>query len=241
MRREPLLRKSRFSDDQIAEASLRLQRRNEIIIRGDIAADAQTWQTLRARAIAFIENAHKKNPERAGLDLKDLRAALRDQTPEVFEALILHLCADDFVRKGPVIARLSHRPALPPDLQLAATKIREALSKKPFDPLSRKEIALNPHAGQALRFLVEQGEVVEMGAEVVLLREAAERMRSDVIGFISQHGPATVSELRQELGSSRRVMVPFLEHLDRAGITRRQADRRKLRDQTVYSNTNLLK
>lgn len=80
-----------------------------------------------------------------------------------------------------------------------------------------------------------------MGAEVVLLREAAERMRSGVIRFISQHGPATVSELRQELGSSRRVMVPFLEQLDRAGITQRQADRRKLRDQTVYSNTNLLK
>jgi selenocysteine-specific elongation factor len=241
MRREPLLRKSRFSDDQIAEASLGLERRNEIIIRGDIAADAQTWQTLRARAIALIENEHKKNPERAGLDLKELRTALRDQTPEVFEALISDLCVDDFVRKGPVIARLSHRPALPPDLQLAATKIREALSKKPFDPLSRKEIALSPHAGQALRFLIEQGEVIEMGAEVVLLREAAERMRSGVIGFISQHGPATVSELRQELGSSRRVMVPFLEQLDRAGITQRDADRRKLRDQTVHSNTNLLK
>src|SRR5260370_37147674 len=70
MRREPLLRKSRFSDDQIAEASLRLQRRNEIIIRGDIAADAQTWQMLRTRTIAFIDNAHKKNPERAGLDFK---------------------------------------------------------------------------------------------------------------------------------------------------------------------------
>src|ERR1700730_14201673 len=240
-RREPSLRRSCFSDGEIAEASLRLQSRSEIIIRGDIAADAQTWQTLRARTIAFIDNAHEKNPERTGLDLKELRTALRDQPPEVFEALISDLCVADFVRRGSGIARLSHRPALPPDLQLAATKIRETLSKKPFDPLSRKEIALNSHAEQALRFLIEQGEVLEMGAEVVLLHEAAERMRSGVIGFISQHGPATVSELRQELGSSRRVMVPFLEQLDRAGITQRQADRRKLRDQTVYSNTNLLK
>jgi selenocysteine-specific elongation factor len=241
-RREPSLRKSRFSDGEIAKASLRLQSRNEIIIRGDIAADAQTWQTLRARTIVFIDNAHEKNPERAGLDLKELRTALRDQTPEVFEALISDLCVADFVRKGSGIARLSHRPALPPDLQLTATKIREALSKKPFDPPSRKEIALNPHAEQTLRFLIEQGEVVEMGAEVVLLREAAERMRSGVIGFISQHGPATVSELRQDLGSSRRVIVPFLEQLDRAGITQRQADRRRLRDQqSIFSSANLLK
>jgi selenocysteine-specific elongation factor len=231
VRREPLLRKSRFSDDEIAEALLRLQRRNEIVVHGEIVADAETWQTLRSRAIAVIDNAHKKNPERAGLDLKELRTALRDQPPDVFEALISDLCVDDFVRKGSAIARLSHRPALPPDLQLAATKIREALSKKPFDPPSRKEIALNPHAEQTLRFLIEQGEVVEMGAEVVLLREAAERMRSGVIGFISQHGPATVSELRQELGSSRRVMVPFLEQLDRAGVTRRRGDSRELRAQ----------
>jgi len=242
IRREPLLRKSRFSDDEITEASLRLQSGNQIIIRGNVVADVQTWETLRARTVAFIENAHKKNPERAGLDLKELRTALRDHTPEVFDALISSLCTDDFVRKGSVIARLSHRPALATDLQLAATKIREALSKKPFDPLSRKEITLNSHAEQALRFLIEQGEIVDVGQNVVLLRESFEQMQNAVVAFISARGPATVSDLRHDLGSSRRVMVPFLEQLDRAGITQRQADRRKLRDQqSVFSSANLLK
>src|SRR5437667_3527445 len=236
MRKEPLLRKSRFSDDQIAEASLRMQCRNEIVVYGDIAADAQTWQTLRTRAIAFIDNAHTKNPERAGLDLKELRTALRDQPPEVFEALILHLCADDFVRKGPVIARLSHRRALPPDLQLAAIKIREALSKKPFDPLSRKEIALNPHAGQALRFLIEQGEIVDVGQNVILLHESFQQMQNAVVALISERGPSTVSDLRQELRTSRRVIVPFLEHLDRVGITKRNGDERTLRERFVKNS-----
>ena len=242
MRREPLLRKSRFSDGEIVEASLRLQRGNQIIIRGDIATDAQTWQTLRARIVAFIDNAHKKNPERAGLDLKELRTALRDQPPEAFEALISDLCLDDFVRKGSAIARCSHRPALPPDLELAATKIREALSKKPFDPLSRKEIALNPHAGQALRFLIEQGEIADVGQNVILLRESFQQMQNAVVAFISERGPSTVSDLRQTLGTSRRILVPFLEHLDRCGVTQREGDRRKLRDQqSIFSSANLLK
>jgi len=242
IRREPLLRKSRFSEDEIAKASLCLQSGNQIIIRGNVMADVQTWQTLRARIVAFIDNAHKKNPERAGLDLKELRTALRDQPPEVFEALISDLCANDFVRKGSAIARLSHRPALPPDLQLAATKIREALSKKPFDPLSRKEIALNPHAGQALRFLIEQGEIVDVGQNVILLRESFQQMQNAVVAFISERGPSTVSDLRQKLGTSRRILVPFLEHLDRCGVTQRESDRRKLRDQqSVFSSANLLK
>ena len=35
-------------------------------------------------------------------------------------------------------------------------------------------------------------------------------IRPTALEFISNNGPATVSELRQALGSSRRVMVPLL-------------------------------
>jgi selenocysteine-specific elongation factor len=41
--------------------------------------------------------------------------------------------------------------------------------------------------------------------------------------------PATTSALRQLLGTSRRVVVPLLEHLDRIGLTIRDGDRRRLR------------
>jgi selenocysteine-specific elongation factor len=64
---------------------------------------------------------------------------------------------------------------------------------------------------------------------VLLLRENFERMKSQVTEFISQNGPATVSQLRQALGSSRRVVVPLLERMDREGITRRVGDKRCLR------------
>jgi selenocysteine-specific elongation factor len=43
-----------------------------------------------------------------------------------------------------------------------------------------------------------------------------------------QRGPATVSQLRQELQTSRRVLVPLLEKLDREGATRRVGDQRIL-------------
>ena len=126
------------------------------------------------------------------------------------------------------MARISHRPALPDKLQLAAIKIRETLSAKPFDPPARKEIALDGSAQQVLQFLIENGEVIEINTDVVLLRENFERMKSAVVDSISKNGPATVSDLRQALESSRRIMVPFLERLDRDGVTRRVGDRRTL-------------
>src|SRR6266436_2077560 len=155
-------------------------------------------------------------------------AALRDQAGHVFEALIEDMCSDDFVRRESMIARRSHQPALPATLRPAAAKIREALSKKPFDPPARREIESDRNAQRVLRFLIEGGEVIEIASDVVFSRENFERMKNAVADFISKNGPATVSELRQALESSRRTMVPFLEKLDRQGVTRRLADKRVL-------------
>jgi selenocysteine-specific elongation factor len=240
VRRETILSKSHFGGDEIGDAFLRLQSGNEIVAHEEIAADAKAWQSLRSRAILLIDAAHKRNPERTGLDLNELRAALRDQLPDVFEALIADLCGDNFVRKGSAIARIAHRPALPVELQPVERKICEALAKKPFDPPPRREIETDLHAQRVLRFLIETEEVSEVGSDVVLLCENFERMKDAVADFVSKNGPATVSELRQELKSSRRVMVPFLERLDRGGITRRVGDKRILANQSMTTASGAL-
>jgi selenocysteine-specific elongation factor len=154
---------------------------------------------------------------------------LRIEEPEVFEALVADLCEGEFIRKGAVIARTSHRRTLPVEVQPVEKRIREALNREPFDPPSRKAIESDPQTRQVVNFLIENGDVAELALDVLLLRESFERMKSHVSEFISKNGPATVSELRQALGSSRRIMVPFLERLDREGFTRRMGDKRSLR------------
>jgi selenocysteine-specific elongation factor len=226
VRTETILRKSHFSSAEIADALQRLQRDNEIVIHGGIATAPETWKTLRSRASFLIDDALKKNPELAGLALNELRTALRDQPADIFEGLIADLCADNFVRKGSTIARIGHRPALPAELQPVERKICEALAAKPFDPPPRREIETDLNTQRVLRFLIETGEVSEVGSDVVLLRENFERMKDAVADYILQNGAATVSELRQSLQSSRRIMVPLLERLDRDGVTRRVGDKR---------------
>src|SRR5262249_24795083 len=126
-------------------------------------------------------------------------------------------------------------PKLPAHLQPVEKRTREALTERPFDPPSRKTIELDPQTRQVVRFLIENGEVIELALEVLLLRETFERMKSQVAEFISKNGPATVSELRQALGSSRRIMVPLLERLDCDGVTRRVGDKRCLRTEGHFS------
>jgi selenocysteine-specific elongation factor len=224
-----LLFKSNFSSDEIATGLHRLQNEGSIVGRGEIVADATTWQDLRGRIIGLIDTAHARYPEQRGLELVDLRAALPGRPDDVVQALISDLCDDGFIRSGTAVARSSHRPALPPNIQPAADTIRSALSQKPFDPPARKEIASDPILRQALRFLIEQGEVIEISAELILLREVAEQMQNRVVALISKHGAATASAVRQELETSRRTVIPFLEYLDRTGITARTGDHRILR------------
>jgi len=228
-----LLGKSRFSSTEISDALLDLQRDKEIVIHEKIAANPGNWRALRDRATHLIDDALSKNPERVAYNLSDLRAALRDKPTDVFQALMVDLCSSDFIRKESTITRRSHRPALPENLQPLAEKIHEYLSRKPFDPPPRRELEADPQGQRALKFLMESGKVTEISPDVVLLRENFERMKSAVGDFISKNGPATVSELRQALESSRRIMVPFLERLDREGFTRRMGDKRTLAKQSM--------
>ena len=227
--RQNLLSKSRFSADEISKVLTNLQQSGEIVLCQHIAADCEFWRKLRVQAIGLIDAVHKQTPERAGIDLSELRSALSIQEAEVIESLVADLSGGDFVRKGSVIARTSHHPTLPVHLAPVEKRIREALTGQPLDPPSRKSIESNPQARQVVRFLIENGDVTELSLDVVLLRESFERMKAQVAEFISKNGSATVSQLRQALGSSRRVMVPLLERLDREGITRRVGDKRCLR------------
>ena len=148
---------------------------------------------------------------------------------ELFDALIADLCGQGFSCAHGTIQRQSHRPSLPASLAEAGEKIRAALAAKPFDPPSRKELIPDGAAQKALRFLNETGEVIVINEEVLLSAEAFEQMKSLLAQALRERGPSTVSELRQALGTTRRVLVPLLERCDRDGLTSRQGDRRTLR------------
>jgi selenocysteine-specific elongation factor len=235
--RSNVLHKSRFTTGEVDQVLERLHAQEQIFLNDQIAAEVGLWRRLRSRAIELIDQAHKTQPERAGFELNELRVALRDQIPDVIEALVTDLCAADFVRTRSTIARRSHRSALPIAMQPIAEGIRKKLSEKPFDPPARKQIAADTPMRDVLRFLIEQGEAIDIAPEVVLLREAFAQMKTTIVAFLEKNGAATVSNLRQELGTSRRIIVPLLEYLDRANVTHRVGDRRQLSSKTVSNCT----
>ena len=223
-----LLLRSNFGADEIRKAFSRLSQHGEVVLAGDIVADAPYWRDLINRASIIIDRAHEQNPERRGVDVSELRVELEIRSDKLFSAVISELTRNGFARSENQIGRVSHRPSLSPELVSAAENIRAALSAKRFDPPDRKAFSQDRHSQQALRFLIDQGEIVEISNEIVVLREADEEMQNAVTELLSKGGSATASQVRQKIGTTRRVIIPFLEYLDRIGVTRRIGDQRVL-------------
>jgi selenocysteine-specific elongation factor len=229
--RSRTLVKTHFGQEEIDAAAGQLIHAGTVVAAGDVLADAATWTRAVERAAELIEEAHRTNPERLGLPLTDLRNALKKEFPldALFDSVIASVSERGFARSGSVIHRVSHRARLPEPLRTAGETLRKAFAARPMEPPSRKELAPDPASQRALKFLIETGEVVEINAELVMSAESLTQASAQVRTFIGQHGAATVSELRQALGSSRRIVVPLLEYLDRTFVTLRQGDKRTLR------------
>jgi selenocysteine-specific elongation factor len=230
-RRADLLAKSHFSTAEIDASLARLVREGKVLLAGELVADSHWWTALCARAVEAIDGAHKSHPDWVGLPMAQLRSALQDShlPPGAFEALLAHLFKNGFAQTGTVIKRVSHRPALPAHLQTTGSELRTRLELKPFEPPSRNELARDANARQALRFLIETQEVIELNSETVITRDAFSRATRIIRDFLIAHRSGTVSDLRQAVGAPRRVMVPLLERLDHNGLTIRQGDLRFLR------------
>jgi selenocysteine-specific elongation factor len=228
VRRVDALRATRFAAAEITAAAEGLIARAQATARGGLLVHTPCWLGLRTQALDRVDAGHRDHSDQPGLPLTELRSLLEAQLPfpDMFDPLVADLCIADCRQVGSAIARVGFRPALPPNLQAAGQRLRLALTRQPFDPPSRRELAPDSLSEQALRYLVRSGEAIELNADLVLDARAYEQAVARILDRLRNHGPATVSDLRQALGSSRRVMIPLLERLDRQRLTRRDGDRR---------------
>lgn len=80
--------------------------------------------------------------------------------------------------------------------------------------------------GELVKLAVARGRLVSVGGGLLLHGERARQMAGRVAAAIRERGPLAVSDIRTLLDSSRKFVVPLVEHLDAIGVTRREGDLR---------------
>ncbi len=113
---------------------------------------------------------------------------------------------------------------LPSALEQSLQRLADDLSGQPFAaPSADRLVGLGLDA-RALAAAAKAGRLLRLGDGIVLLPGADEAAVAALTGLPQ---PFTVSQARIVLGSSRRVVLPLLAHLDRLGRTRRLPDDRR--------------
>ncbi len=79
--------------------------------------------------------------------------------------------------------------------------------------------------------LVIQNRLVKISANCLLHADFEQKLRTIVTELLAEGKGATVSEICERLGTTRKHAIPFCEHLDRIGVTLRKGDLRFLRSQ----------
>jgi selenocysteine-specific elongation factor len=77
--------------------------------------------------------------------------------------------------------------------------------------------------------LIDAGTLVKLKDEVLLHRDAVKEAVEIVERTIREKGPMEASVFRDLVGTSRKYVIPLLEHLDAIGVTRREGNARVLR------------
>ena len=177
-----------------------------------------------------VEDEHARRPELLGLSLEQLHPVMVQAFPghDIFSELIADLCGNGFIRRQNHIARNSHKPAHQAHLKDVGQKLRRTMQMP--DPPARKYITENLIGRQALQFLIDAGEVVDVSPDLVLGTAQFNRCRLLVKQHLRKHGQATVSELRTAMDTTRRIVIPLLEKMDRDGVTVRRGNVRVLRE-----------
>ena len=221
------LSQSSFSKSVIEDAI----ENNDAVVSGNFIIDKNWWSEINEIAGNRIKTIHEKHPELPGIDISQLRTFMKKRVVDskLFEFLIDQLCKSGFTKKDTILSIDSHKASLPNHLTSSGKKIRILLDENPLEPPNPKEIINSENDEAALKFLLQTNEAIQLNEKVILLsknyKEAVDKIRS----YITQNGPATAADLRKALSSTRRVIIPLLEHLDKEGITFRSGDTRVLK------------
>jgi len=232
-RTDELLGQSRFARDDVRSCVADRLKSDCVVERDEWIIKEDTWSGWKRDAAKQVELFHDSNPERIGLPIAELRKSLAGSecTHELQDLIIAELCRSDFALSANVIHRCGRRAELPEDLEASADTIRGMLQANLHEPPSTSDLLTDADAKKAIQFLIDTGEAVQVGNDLVMAAEGFRELADRVREHISRQGPATVSELRSSLESTRRIMVPLLEKLDSQGVTVRRGDERALKSQ----------
>lgn len=210
-------------------------------IDDEFVVDRGAYEAALSSIVAAIERFHDSHPFISGIDAGSLA---NDLDPQPGREVLRHALRD-LVEHGKVsaaqevyslssydpFARLSDRE------RRLVRQIEETFLSSGIEPPSPNAVVGADRVGQGVyRLLLESGRLVRLKtydrkSELVLHASVLEHAKQAIAREFPYPAAFALKDIRDLLGSTRKYVVPLMEHLDASGATVRSGDLRRLREQ----------
>jgi selenocysteine-specific elongation factor len=214
-------RRGAVARDHLVRLGVDVTQAADVQIVGDWLVDSATWHSWGGAVPAVLDEWATRHP----LDPAPPSAAFRRQLelpddPQLLAALLdgagLQIVDGRVVRPGS-----TGQPDRLPD---AVHALVARLQTAPFAAPDRDELRDLGVGRRELAAAARAGVLLALADDIVLLPSSPTAALHLLEGI---EAPFTTSEARRALGTTRRVVIPLLEHLDRIGATQRVDDIRR--------------
>lgn len=210
----------------VKEAVNRLVSNRTLMRFENVLMHKDSVEGFRKSIIGRLEEFHKKNPLKDGLNKEEIRARMMIE-PRLFGGLVALL--EEVSQEKDLLRLKGFRTMLSEEDK---SKVADMLKDKGFQPPTKAELAGETgmdekELGDVLKLMSKEGTVKRINDSMYLNRETYDRMIALLKEHFNSKKEMTVSEFRDMLGTTRKYALPFLEHLDSNAVTLRVGDVRK--------------
>ena len=226
-----LAQRANLSSEEALERARQLAESGDLVMLGDLGAEndavvysAQGWDIFKNRVTVELQTYHNGYPLRRGAPTQEIRSRTRLSQGVYLRALARLVDENILVEEGQHLRLPDHQAALNPDMEQRAHAYVQSLEAEPFSPPTES------HPDQELLgYLIDEGKVVRVNESVVFAATAYRQMTDRIVAHLNETGSITVADARTMFDTSRKYILPLLEHMDQQRITRRVGDERVLR------------
>ncbi len=179
-----------------------------------------------------IKNYMRENPLRAGIPLKELAQKIWKHDVNTLDKFLNFF--QNIERKGNLVCVQEIKTSVNPEIAQLISQVENEFIKLKFNPPKIEETFKNLNIPskvrqQIIRYLIENKLLIRISADILLHKNYVNEMINKVEKFFENNEELTVSQFKDMFGISRKYAIPYLEYLDRIGITKRVGNVRRRR------------
>ena len=182
---------------------------------------------------------HQRHPDQPGIAQRALFTQLgADQKRTLPRMLEILIKRGDLTGSGGFLALPDHRPQLSPRVEAFMVKVKPLLAGSGFVPPRTREIAEQlhlplDHVERCLRECTRAALLVKVADNRHYLPQTLQELAQftrNMVSNLESDGEFSVIQFRDASGIGRNLCIEILEYFDSVGLTRRDGNRRYLRN-----------